>query len=161
MTIVIDGQTMPVRSGLDEGEVTIRSEWDAWENEEYHRKVRTIGTVRTWTINCREKNVEWSNSLVKHLKEKMRAGDVVALVIDEADRHQSGLVADTSGNGNHGVSLGAIDDENGRYGRCLRFDGQDDIVDCKDIDAVGRSLPHHYCSLGENLSDPRRLRQRL
>ncbi len=89
MTVTIDGQTMPVRGGLDEGEVTIRSEWDAWENEEYHRKVRTIGTVRTWTIHCREKNVDWNNSLAKYLKEKMRAGDALSFSVDEGTKHQA------------------------------------------------------------------------
>lgn len=55
---------------------------DKWENEKFQRKVRVIGSVKSWDLICYENGVKWADSAAKHLQTKADAGDAVAFVAE-------------------------------------------------------------------------------
>lgn len=68
--------------GLDEEFEAVTVEWDGWEDDEYVRKIKTIGVIKRWVLHCHENNVTWDNSAAKDFEAKCKSGDTVVLVID-------------------------------------------------------------------------------
>ncbi|MCP8307962.1 MAG: hypothetical protein H3Z52_04730 [archaeon] len=87
MTIIIDTKTLTV-SYLSENVEVVITEKDAWESEQYKRKVRVFGTIKRWTLNCYEKDVAWADSVAKHLQTKAKEGNAVNFTVDEGTMHQ-------------------------------------------------------------------------
>lgn len=81
MAVTLDGKTSHVKK-LNEHLVPLTSVKDKWENEQFKRKVRIIGSVKTWDLVCYENEVKWADSAAKHLQTKADAGDAVAFVVD-------------------------------------------------------------------------------
>jgi hypothetical protein len=89
MTVTVDGKTLRVYAGeISESTDPVGSFTDQWINETYSKKATIYGSVKTWTLECFEKNVAWAGCNAKHLRDKADVGDVVVLVIDEGDMHQ-------------------------------------------------------------------------
>ena len=65
------------------------TEWDAFENEEWTIKRKVWGLKRVWRLDCYEKDVTWSNSAAKYLREQAEAGNTLTLSIDEGDRYNT------------------------------------------------------------------------
>lgn len=85
--IQLDGKTLNV-SHLTENMDAVATETDAWENEQYKKKLRVFGVVKTWALECYEENIAWNDSAVKHLQTKAKSGDAVSFVVDEGNIHQ-------------------------------------------------------------------------
>ena len=86
MTFTIDSRNLTVTRFSEDVEV-IKTEWDAWEDGAYKRKVKVCGTIRKWTLECIEENVAWADSAVKHLQDKAEAGNPVTWTINEGTTH--------------------------------------------------------------------------
>jgi len=65
----------------------IGSEWVDWENNKLVRKQSVYGLKRVWTLNCYEKNVAWTDSAAKYLREQAEAGSQLSATIDLGDRY--------------------------------------------------------------------------
>jgi len=87
MTITLDGKTLNVTS-FSESVEPVAVEWDTWENGQYKRKYKAYGAVKTWTLECIEENVAWTNSAAKQFQEKAASGEQVTFIVDEGTRHQ-------------------------------------------------------------------------
>jgi len=88
MTVTIDGKTLNViGGGITESVKPVGTFLDKWINEEYWKKAKIIGTVRSWALECYEKNVAWNSSVAKHLEEKAKTGEAVSFSIDEGSLH--------------------------------------------------------------------------
>ena len=88
MTITIDGKTLNVLSFGESIEVA-GTQWDAWVNQSYDRKVKVYGIIRKWTLECIEEDVTWTNSLVNYFETIAQNGSEVAFTSDEAVREIS------------------------------------------------------------------------
>ena len=88
MTVTIDGKTLNVvGGGITESVKSVGTFLDKWIDEQYWKKAKIIGIVRSWTLECYEKNVAWTNSVAKHLEDKAKSGDAVSFEIDEGNLH--------------------------------------------------------------------------
>jgi len=83
MGVTLDGKILNLLSG-DESYDAVATQWHAWENETYKRKVNVRGKLQGWVFDCYEKGVTWANSQIKHFRGKLAAGTTVTLVITEA-----------------------------------------------------------------------------
>jgi hypothetical protein len=85
MTITLDGKTLNVLSFGESIEVA-GTQWDAWVNQGYDRKVKVYGIIRKWTLECVEDSVTWTNSLVNYFETIAQNGSAVAFTSDESLR---------------------------------------------------------------------------
>ena len=85
MTVSLDGKTLDVR-GLDEDLEVVNSQWETWQNQTYKRKVKVLGIVRHWTLECVENNVAWSSSQVKSFEDTAAVGTTVTFVVTDEVR---------------------------------------------------------------------------
>ena len=85
MTVTLDGKTLDVRA-LGEDLEVVNSQWDVWENQTYKRKVKVLGIVRHWTLECVENNVAWSSSQVKSFEDTAAVGTTVTFVVTDEVR---------------------------------------------------------------------------
>ena len=65
MTVQLNGYNLNVSNILPSADAVV-TEWDAWENSAYKRKVRIIGRIVKVTIHGWEKDVAWNDSAVKN-----------------------------------------------------------------------------------------------
>ena len=86
MAITLDGKALNVRD-FDESVKTVRTEWDAWEEESYVRKVKVYGAVKSWVLGCFEEGVSWTDSAAKHFQEKAEAGGAVSFQVSGLSTH--------------------------------------------------------------------------
>ena len=77
---------MTVQS-FEEGLEAVDFQWDTFENEAYKRDIYVYGKVKTWTLECLETDVTWTNSAAKHLQTKLITGDAVTFAVAEGDLH--------------------------------------------------------------------------
>jgi len=87
MTITLNGKTLIV-TDFQENVEAVSVQWDTWESGQYKRKYKAYGAVKTWTLECIEENVAWTNSAANDFQQKAESGDYVAFVVDEGNRHQ-------------------------------------------------------------------------
>ena len=87
MTFTIDSYTLNVLDFSEEAE-PIGAEWIGWENAQLKRERFVYAVKRTWRLNCIEKNVAWSSSVINYLQQKMAANETVTFTVDEGDRYQ-------------------------------------------------------------------------
>jgi len=86
MAVTVGTATLNVTSFLVATQ-KIGSEWVDWENGQLVRKRFIYGLKRTWTLNCYEKNVAWTDSAAKYLREQAEAGNQLSATIDLGDRY--------------------------------------------------------------------------
>jgi len=90
MPVTVDGKSLNIEGGgLIEETKPVGAFVDKWENGEYQKEAKVYGAVRSWELDCYEKNVAWTNSVAKYLQEKMKAGESVSLSIDLGDLHSA------------------------------------------------------------------------
>jgi len=77
MSVSLDGQTLMVLKWT-ESEVLIMSQYDQWASGICKRKQQVYGIVRTYQLDCVEKDVAWASSLVNYFEQKASAGTAVA-----------------------------------------------------------------------------------
>jgi len=87
MTFTIDTYTLNVLDFTEESSPTA-TQWYAWENDALKTKNFVYGLKRRWRLRCVEKNVAWSNSAAKYLREKCQNGEAVEFTVDEGDKYQ-------------------------------------------------------------------------
>jgi hypothetical protein len=85
MTVTLDGKTLDVKS-LGEDFQAVNSQWDAWENQAYKRKLKVVGKVRQWTLDCVENNVAWASSQAKSFQDSATAGSTVSFSVTDEVR---------------------------------------------------------------------------
>lgn len=85
MTVTLDGKTLDCKS-MSEDFQTFKSEWDAWENQAYKRKVKVKGVISGWTLDCVENGVAWASSQTKSFQDTATAGSTVAFVVTDEVR---------------------------------------------------------------------------
>ena len=79
----IDGKTLNVRD-LTVEVIPALTEWDAWEDGSYKRKIKAFGGYRVWRLDCYEEtSVSWTDSIIKYLQDKITSGSTVTLDISE------------------------------------------------------------------------------
>jgi hypothetical protein len=71
---------------IEEEDAPIIVEWDAWENQQYKRKLIAYGMVRKWRLTCVETDVNWSNSAVPYLQSKASSGEAITFSADLGNR---------------------------------------------------------------------------
>jgi len=81
--VTLDGKTLNVDAYRESLEA-VDAQWDEWD-EGYKRRVRILGGIRTWTLECWETETTWANSQLKHFMDKLKAGEAISLVIKEDD----------------------------------------------------------------------------
>jgi len=86
MTITLDTKNLGI-SSFDENVETFASFTDEWENQEYKKKIKVFGTIKTWQLECFENDIAWSSSVVKHFQDKAKAGNAVVFDINETEMH--------------------------------------------------------------------------
>jgi hypothetical protein len=89
MTVTLDGKSLNLtsRMALREAVTSVKVEWDDWENAAYTRKLKVLGKVRVWTIECYEKGVTWTNSAAKYFQGIIDDDASVTFVVSESDMH--------------------------------------------------------------------------
>ena len=87
MTFTIDGYTLNVLNFSEEAD-PIGAEWLSYENGQLERERHVFDIKRTWRLNCIEKNVAWSSSIINYLQQKMAANETVVFAADEGNRYQ-------------------------------------------------------------------------
>jgi hypothetical protein len=85
MTVTLNGLTLNV-TNLNESVQIACSQWDAWENGSYKRKVKVRGVTRLWTVACVENNVNWASSQCKSFQDSAAVGSTVAFAITDQVR---------------------------------------------------------------------------
>jgi hypothetical protein len=85
MTVTLDGKTLDCKS-LGEGFEVVASQWDAWINNVFKRRLKVRGVVRTWTLDCVENSVAWTNSQAKSFEDTGLAGTTVNLTVTDEVR---------------------------------------------------------------------------
>lgn len=86
MTFTIDTYSLTV-TDFTETSQPVSTEWYTWENEQLKTKRFTYALKRVWEIGGIEKDIAWTNSVIKYLQEKMSAGETVTLSASEGDRY--------------------------------------------------------------------------
>ena len=87
MTFTIDGYTLNVLNFSEEA-YPIGAEWLSYENGQLKRERHVFDIKRTWRLNCIEKDVAWSGSIINYLQQRMAANETVTFTVDEGDRYQ-------------------------------------------------------------------------
>lgn len=87
MTFTIGDKSLNVIE-FSESSEPIGAEWTAWENEALVIKRFVYGLKRTWTLRCYEKDVAWSESAAKYLREQAAAGVTLQFTADEGALYQ-------------------------------------------------------------------------
>ncbi|MEM1559513.1 MAG: hypothetical protein QW374_04980 [Candidatus Bathyarchaeia archaeon] len=82
----IDNYTIDVIDFSERSE-PLGSEWMSWMDEKVTVKRFTYGMKRVWRLSCVEKDVAWTNSVVKYLQEKMMSGETVSFTVYDGDRY--------------------------------------------------------------------------
>jgi len=77
MSVSLDSKTLMVLKWT-ESEVLIMSQYDQWVSGLCKRKQQVYGVVRTYQLDCVEKDVAWASSLVNYFEQKASAGTAVA-----------------------------------------------------------------------------------
>lgn len=77
MGVTLDGQTLTVLKWT-EGLTLIASQYDQWSNGLCKQKQQVYGVVRTYQLDCIEKDVAWASSLVNYFEQKASAGTALA-----------------------------------------------------------------------------------
>ena len=74
MTVTLDGKTLNVKDiSLHYNFVGV--ERDIWNSTKgLCRRIKTLGVVREWTLECFEENVPWTDSVARYLEEQAAAG---------------------------------------------------------------------------------------
>jgi len=85
MPVTLGTKTLNVENITEEA-TPIIVEWDAWENQQYKRKLAAYGVVRKWQLTCVEKDVNWSDSAVPYLQGKASTGEAISFVADLGNR---------------------------------------------------------------------------
>jgi hypothetical protein len=85
MTVTLDSKTLDVR-GFDEDFQVVNSQWDAWQNQTYKRKVKVFGVTRQWTLDCVENNAAWASSQAKSFQDSGTAGSTVSFQVTDEVR---------------------------------------------------------------------------
>jgi hypothetical protein len=70
----------------DEKCAASHTQWDAWVNSLYKRKVKVLGIVRQYILTAIEQNSIWSSSLAKYFEDACLAGSQILLASDQAVR---------------------------------------------------------------------------
>jgi len=73
---------------ISESSEPIGTEWVAWENESLTIKRFIYGLKRIWTLRCYEKDVAWSSSAAKYLRDQAAAGVTLQFTADEGALYQ-------------------------------------------------------------------------
>ncbi len=110
MTVTLDAKTVNC-SQLVEKLIIAASKLDKWEDSERKRELRTYGAVREWTLNCFEKDVVWSSSVVKDFQDMVGQNTKRTFVIDEGERFQA----------NEQVYLDSVDHDLAQPKKNLRY----------------------------------------
>ena len=87
MTFTIDGYTLNVLNFSEEAD-PIGAEWLSYENGQLERERHVFDIKRTWRLNCIEKDVAWSSSVINYLLQKMAANETVTLPVNEGNRYK-------------------------------------------------------------------------
>lgn len=85
MTVTLGGKTLDCKR-LSEGCAIINTQWDAWVNSTYKRKIKVLGTCRKWTVDVVENNVVWASSSCKSFEDSGAAGSVLTFSVDDEVR---------------------------------------------------------------------------
>jgi hypothetical protein len=85
MTVTLDSKTLDCKS-LSEGFEIIHIQGDDSENGAYKRKVKVLGVLRTWTLECVESAVAWSSSQAKSFQDTAAAGTTVTFTVTDEVR---------------------------------------------------------------------------
>jgi hypothetical protein len=85
MTVTLDGKTLDCKQ-LSEDCAVISTQWDAWINSAYKRKLKVLGTVRTWTLHCMENGVAWTSSSAKSLENSAANGTTLTFSVTDEVR---------------------------------------------------------------------------
>lgn len=88
--VCLDGLPLQVER-MEEVSDDVSSEWDAWEDESYVKKVHVLGEVQKWRLEAFETGISWSESVVKHLTSDLSKGEAVTFKVSE----NGGLIIDT------------------------------------------------------------------
>jgi hypothetical protein len=88
LTITLDGKTLNVLSYGESIDVA-GTQWDAWVNQGYVRKVKVYGIIRKYTVECVENDVSWTDSLVNYFENVAENGSAVAFISNEPVREIS------------------------------------------------------------------------
>jgi len=92
MAVTIGTATLNV-TGFSVKTKIIGPEWFDWENGQIVREQSVYGLKRTWTLHCVEKDVAWTSSAAKYLKEQAKAGNQLSATIDLGDRYSVSSVS--------------------------------------------------------------------
>jgi hypothetical protein len=85
MTVTLDGKTLDTKR-LSEGFEVVNGQSDDWENSAYKRKVKVLGVIRTWTLECVESVVAWTSSQAKSFQDTGEAGTTVTFTVTDEVR---------------------------------------------------------------------------
>lgn len=91
MTVTLDGKSLNLtsRMALREAVSSVKVEWDDLESGAYVRKVKVLGKVRAWTLECYESGVTWANSAAKYFQGIVDDDASVTFVVSEGDMHDA------------------------------------------------------------------------
>jgi hypothetical protein len=81
MGVTLDGKTLTVMS-WGEHTVDAASEWDAWVSGKFKRKLKVYGIIRTYVVDCVEKDVAWASSNANYFEGVQSAGTSVVFFSD-------------------------------------------------------------------------------
>ena len=84
MAVTLGTKTLNCIRISEESEVKGSSR-DTWENSEYKRRLSVIGLLRKWTLDCVEKDVDWSESAAKYLREQAAQASKLDFTVDLGD----------------------------------------------------------------------------
>ena len=88
MTVTIDEKTLKVEGGgISENVKPVGTFTDRWVDSSYRKEAKIFGVIRSWTLRCYEENVEWANSVAKHLQNKAQDGKAISFSVDEGSLH--------------------------------------------------------------------------
>jgi hypothetical protein len=85
MTVSLDARNLNVTK-WGERVQTVATQYDAWISNAYKRNVRVFGIIRQYIIECVEKDVSWTNSLVNYFEQVAQNGNTVTFYSDETTR---------------------------------------------------------------------------
>lgn len=80
--ITVDGRVLTI-SGFRENSASQLSQYPKWNSStsKYDYKLLAFGRVKTYEVDCFEKDVAWADSNAKYLKDLMQAGTSVSFVV--------------------------------------------------------------------------------
>ena len=85
MTVTLDGKSLECMR-FSENCVAVTTQWDAWANNGYTRKVKVLGVVRTWVLNCVEDGIAWASSCAKSYEDSAAKGTTLTLTVTDEVR---------------------------------------------------------------------------